>query len=67
MEKIILLSGQVKGNNTLIRCLEKLFPECEIEVHSEDHKAVEIHRSVPDTSVKSLSEERDLEKLMSFL
>ena len=67
MEKIVLLSNQTKSNSNLIKCLEKLFPECQIEVHSKEQGIQDNQTAIIDTPCDDVLEDKKLDKLMSFL
>ena len=41
MDKIVILTGNSERNDSLIECLNILFPECEIEIQSKQTEGFE--------------------------
>ena len=60
MEKIVLLSSQTEKDRTLVKCLEMLFPECEIVVNPQSPQNGEYsHVSTIGITGKALSTENN--------
>ena len=66
MEKIVVLTGETEHDETLIKCLRMLFPECEIEIQSKQPDITNDQPSTEDPeNLDSLDEK--LNKYMRFL
>ena len=66
MERIVVLTGDSDRDDNLIRCLKMLFPECNIEVHSNQPLNDDNPNSTVDPSGNYVLDEK-LDKYMSFL
>ena len=67
MEKIVVLSSQTKVDNTLIKCLKMLFPECEIEVQPQKPKVPRGRAAIAETYGKNIPEAKNRETFMSTI
>ena len=65
MEKIVVMTGESERDDNLIKCLEVLFPECEIEIHS--RLSGDNDKSASSNGVGDKNPDQALNKLMSFL
>jgi len=66
MEKIVILTDHSEDDNNLIKCLNMLFPECEIEIHTSQAE-VDCNSTSTSGSAENKILDDKLEKLLSFL
>ena len=66
MEKIVIMSGGTDKDSTLVKCLKKLFPECEIDIRPRMPKDDSSPDPVSDEKKES-ELNKNIEKYLSFL